>query len=140
MRPKTANFVDKPPIDPVEIENCRTSEKKRRFSVTPKRIAKSTLVGIWIIFVVAGVMAWQVTPTLAGFTPPPPEQTQPPPVETKTVDIRGFSSPQMPISGGQLTGPSKIVIAFLLLAVEIVLGLVAISLFMRQSARTTPKE
>jgi hypothetical protein len=113
--------------------------------MTNKRIAKSTILGIWIIFLIAGVMATEVAPALAGFTPPPPVETQPPPVRTrppstKVGDIRGPTSPEMPISGGQLTGPSKILIAVLLLAVEIVLGFVAISLVIHQSARTKPKE
>ncbi len=108
--------------------------------MTPKRIAKSTIVGIWVIFVVAVVMAWQVIPALAGFTPPPPVETKPPPVRTQPPTTRNDIRPEMPTSGGQLTGPSKIVIAILLLAVEIVLGLVAISLVIHQSARTKPKE
>ena len=45
--------------------------------MTPKRIAKSTIVGIWLIFVVAVVIAWQVSPALAGFTPGPPRKSTP---------------------------------------------------------------
>lgn len=109
-----------------------------------KWIATSTIVGIWVIFIVLGVMAWQVAPALAGFTPPPVE-TQPPPVgtqppTTRNGGTRGLMSPEMPVTGGQLSGPSNIVIAVLLLAAEIVLVFVAISLVIRQSARTKTKE
>jgi hypothetical protein len=105
--------------------------------VTPKRIATSTIVGIWVIFVLVVVMAWQAVPALAGFTPPPPVETEHPPVGGKPP----HEHPQMPVTGGQLSDPSNLGIVVVLLAGGMILLLVAISLVIRQSTRTiTEKE
>ncbi len=123
-----------------------------------KWIATSTQVGAVIMLVVAA-MAWQVSPALAGFTPPAPVDTPVGPVDTPvgpvdtpvgpvntphaphyTPPAKDNSpqggTPEMPVTGGQLNGLDRNELFLVLLAGIIILLFTVFSLFIRQSTRT----
>ena len=153
--------------------------------MTPKRISTSAM-GIWILLLSVGAMAWQVAPASAGFTPTPatdrtrpsrPTDTSIPPTEhahpadrhahpadrhahpadrprpsrrptrpsrrpTRRLagrharPIGHTPSPLLPVTGGQASGLNNSGIVIVLLAGVMVFLLVALSLVIRQSART----